>query len=451
MTLRFGTDGMRGLANAELTPELVLALGRAAARALAADRVVLGRDTRISGGLIESALCAGLTAEGVDVTVLGVCPTPAVAWTAAFLGCPGAVISASHNPFGDNGVKFFAAGGTKLSDDIEDAIEAELERVLADGVPGITDDTRRGPTGDGVGRVVHDGSAITGWEDAIVASVDGRSLAGLSVVVDCANGAASTCAPEVLARLGAVAEVVCAEPDGTNINAGCGSTYLDRVRSAVLASGADLGVAFDGDADRVLFVDARGEMIDGDQLIGMLAIDRKARGVLVGDTVVVTVMANLGFRQGMARHGIAIRETPVGDRHVLAALESGGWTLGGEQSGHVILRDLATTGDGLLTAVHVLDLVARSGRTLRDLADDAMTRLPQVLVNVPTTRRDPAIVEAMGPAIEKVQRRLGEHGRVLIRPSGTEPLVRVMVEADEHDTAAAAADELVEVVQQLTG
>jgi phosphoglucosamine mutase len=443
LSLRFGTDGVRGVANTELTPEYALAFGRAAASVLDAETFVVGRDTRISGPMLEAALCAGLASEGVTVRRMGVCPTPAVAWAAAREQVAGVVISASHNPFGDNGIKLFAPGGLKLSD----AEQERFEPVLAERAAGAG---HSGHVGAAVGRLVDDPDAVASWADGVVASVEGRDLAGTKLVVDCANGAAAEVAPAVLRRLGADLTLLGASPDGLNINDGCGSTHLGPLREAVLAQGAELGLAFDGDADRVLAVDAEGRMIDGDQLIAMCAIDRHRRGALRDDTVVVTVMANLGFRLGMARQGINVVETPVGDRYVLEALEGGGWALGGEQSGHVIFRDLATTGDGLLTAVQVLDLLHRSGEGLGALADAAMTRLPQVLRNVVVARRAAEVAEAIAADVDRVAARLGESGRVLVRPSGTEPLLRVMVEAPEEAVAAAAVAELVAAAEQAT-
>ncbi|HUF31726.1 MAG TPA: phosphoglucosamine mutase [Acidimicrobiales bacterium] len=435
MTLRFGTDGIRGVANVELTPELVLALGRATATVLGGGRVLVARDTRRSGPLLEAALVAGLTAEGCDVERLGVLPTPGVAWMAATEGVAGAMISASHNPFADNGVKLFVPGGRKVDDATQTALEAALDRFLDQGGPTGPTGERRGAE---VGAVTDGGEAAAArYLESLVASLEGRDLAGLHVVLDCANGAASSVAPRAVGQLGARVEVIAAEPDGVNINEGCGSNHPEALQAAVVAAGADLGLAFDGDADRVVAVDHTGALVDGDHLIAMCAVDLAARDRLAGRTVVVTVMTNLGFRLAMARAGIEVVETAVGDRHVLEALEEGGWSLGGEQSGHVIFRDLATTGDGTLTGLQILDLVRRSGRTLADLAAGAMTRLPQVLVNVAVARRRPDVAEAVAGEIAAVEAALGEPGRVLIRPSGTEPVVRVMVEAP---TAAAAED-----------
>jgi phosphoglucosamine mutase len=443
--LKFGTDGVRGVANSELTPELALALGRAAARVLGGARFAVGRDTRRSGPLLEAALSAGLAAEGAGVVSLGVVPTPAVAWWSDTEAAPAAMVSASHNPFGDNGIKLFSAGGRKLADGVEEALEAELARILAEG-------PNRGasaPTGAGVGAVTAAVRALDGYAASVVASLAGRRLDGLSAVVDCAHGSASVVAPGVLRHLGVEVEVIHAEPDGTNINDGCGSTHPDALAAAVMSRGADVGIAFDGDADRVLLVDEAGALVDGDQIIALCALDRHDRGVLAGDAVVVTVMTNLGFRLAMEKAGIGVVETAVGDRYVLEALESRGLALGGEQSGHVIFRDLATTGDGLLTAVQALDVVARSGWPLAALAGEAMTRLPQVLRSVRVSRRDPALLHRLAPAVRAVEARLGSSGRVLLRASGTEPLVRVMAEAPTEAEAAAAVSELVAEVERL--
>jgi phosphoglucosamine mutase len=441
--LKFGTDGVRGVANLDLTPEVVVALGRAAARVLPSWRFVVGRDTRRSGSLLEAALVAGLTAEGVDVVLLGVAPTPTVAWVAAEESIAGAVISASHNPFEDNGVKLFGPGGKKLDDATEAALEGELHDLLRHEAAG---DPR---TGDAVGTVIDGSAEVARWLASVATSIEGRRLDGLRVVIDCANGAASRLGPELLRTLGAEVVVLHDEPDGTNINAGCGSTHPADLQRAVLAHGAAMGVALDGDADRALAVDAAGRLIDGDQIIAISAIDRHEAGTLVDDTVVVTVMTNLGFRFGMAEHGIKVLEVPVGDRYVLEALDDGGLSLGGEQSGHVIFTDLASTGDGLLTAVQLLDVVARTGRSLADLADAAMTRLPQVLRNVRVASGAAEVAARLAPEVAEVEAELGDHGRVLIRASGTEPLVRVMVEAPTAEQAAAAADRLAVAVADL--
>lgn len=455
MTLRFGTDGVRGVANAELTPELVLALGRAAARVLgqgparaasgAGGPFLVGRDTRISGPLLQAALSAGLAAEGADVEDLGVLPTPGVAFLSAADGLPAAVISASHNPFGDNGVKFFAPGGRKLTDVAEARLEAELDRLLAE--PGTV--PRR--TGPALGRLRSgDARGVERYASSLEATIGGGSLAGVSVVLDCANGAASEVAPAVLRRLGADLVVINDAPDGVNINDGCGSTYPRGLQREVVGRGAAVGLAFDGDADRVLAVDHTGALVDGDQLIALCALDRRARGRLPGDTVVVTVLANLGFRRAMSDHGISVLETDVGDRYVLEAMEKGGWVLGGEQSGHVIFGDLATTGDGLLTGLQVLDVMVRTGRPLADLAG-VMVRLPQVMRSVPVDRKAVNGSDVVSLAVEAVRRDLGDRGRVLVRPSGTEPVVRVMVEAVTLAEAEAASDVLCRAVRESAG
>ena len=445
MTLRFGTDGVRGIANAELTPELVLALGRAAARVLGEGPFLVGRDTRISGPLLQAALSAGLATEGADVVDLGVLPTPGVAWLSAADKQPAAMISASHNPFPDNGVKFFLAGGRKLSDEVEAQLEAELDRLIAD----PQESPRR--TGSALGRLLP-GAGVERYEAALAATVGAGSLEGLSVVLDCAHGAASAVAPEVLRSLGARVAVIHDTPDGVNINHGSGSTHPEELQRQVLAGGADVGLAFDGDADRVLAVDSAGVLVDGDQLIAICALDRRDRGRLPGDTVVVTVMSNLGFRRAMTEHGISLVETDVGDRYVLEEMERGGWGLGGEQSGHIIFGDLATTGDGLLTGLQVLDVMVRTGRSLSDLAG-VMVRLPQILRNVPVAARGAKVgaSEELTLAIKAVEADLGERGRVLVRPSGTEPVVRVMVEAVTVHEAEAACDVLCQAVKRTLG
>jgi len=432
---------VRGVANAERAPELVVALGRAAATVFGASRFAVGRDTRVSGPMLQAALVAGLSSHGADVDDLGVLPTPGVAWVSATEDIPAAVISASHNPFPDNGIKFFAAGGRKLDDALEDRLEAELDRLIAGGTPIAL------PTGREIGRI-RSRPAAPAYVEALVASLGGRRFPGLHVVLDCAHGAAWQVAPHVFEAAGARVDVVANDPDGVNINDGCGSTYPEVLRRAVVELGADVGLAFDGDADRVLAVDADGNLVDGDQIIAICAIDRRQRGLLPEETIVVTVMANLGLRHAMSEQGIKLIETPVGDRFVLAELESAGLNLGGEQSGHIVFRDLATTGDGILTGLQVLDVVARSGRPLGELAS-VMRRLPQVLRNV-AVQRGATLEGAAGvwSEVEAVERELGDGGRVLLRPSGTEPLVRVMVEASTEQVAQAAADRLVAAVER---
>jgi phosphoglucosamine mutase len=441
MSLRFGTDGVRGPAD-ELTDELVLALGAAAAEVLGGEEgFVIGRDTRESGGRIEAALAGGLAAGGASPQSLGIVPTPAVAWVCANRGVPGAVISASHNPWTDNGIKFFAAGGRKLADEVEDELESVLDALLDDAA--TTAPLPSVPGAPSPGAVE--------WLDALVASLEGRRLDGLHVVIDCAQGAASAFAPDALRRLGARVDVLHDEPDGRNINADAGSTHPEALCRRVVEEGAQVGLAFDGDADRVLAVDEAGQLVDGDHLLALFAVDLRRRGRLAGGRVVVTVMTNLGFKLAMAEQGIEVVQTAVGDRYVLEALEATGGSLGGEQSGHIVLADLATTGDGLLAGAHLLDLVVRSGRPFSKLAAEVMTQLPQVLVNVRVAERRADIAEAMAGEIATEEEGLGGRGRVLIRPSGTEPLVRVMVEAETQAVAETVAGRLAEAARALCG
>ena len=433
--LRFGTDGVRGDADADLPDDFVIALGRAAARVLGTERFLVGRDTRASGERIELALCTGLALEGADVTSFGVLPTPAIAFESQIANAPAAVISASHNRWTDNGIKLLAAGGKKLPDDIENEIEAELEAALAEGTPD-----------DGVGWVNRDGGDE--YVDHVVAAIEGRTLNGLRVVIDCAHGAGFETGPQALERLGASVTTINAEPNGRNINDNCGSTNPDGLRDAVREHRADLGLALDGDADRVLAVDERGELVDGDQLMTAFAIDLRDRGLLRNDALVITVMSNLGMRNALADARIGFVETPVGDRNVLTALAEHDLVLGGEQSGHIIFTNLATTGDGILTSVLACDLVLRSGKPLSALAAQ-MKRFPQVLVGVrvqgrPDLDRAPALREE----IKAAERALGRKGRVLVRVSGTEPLVRVMVEASTQGQAEAIAASLRRAVEK---
>jgi phosphoglucosamine mutase len=447
MTLRFGTDGVRGVANRDLTPELVTALGRAAARVLSADRpFVVGRDTRRSGPLLEAALVAGLCSEGADVERVGVLPTPGVAYLAQLLDAPAAVISASHNPYPDNGVKLFARGGRKIADAPEQRIELELRRLVDAGAA-----AGDGPDGPGVGVGRDRLGAAADYIAHLVAALGGRRLDGQSVVVDCGNGAAFEVAPWALRVQGASVRVLHDQPDGTNINARCGSTDPSELQQAVLAAGANAGLAFDGDADRVIAVDERGNLVDGDQMLAIIALDLHERGELEGDAVVATVMSNLGLRRALAERGIEVVETPVGDRNVLTALEERGLSLGGEQSGHVIVTDLATTGDGTLTGMLLLDVIARSGRPLSELAA-VVEPFPQVLRSVQVP--DGAGLEdddAFRAELEAVEQQLGVDGRVLVRPSGTEPVVRVMVEAPTTERAETAATRLATAVERACG
>jgi phosphoglucosamine mutase len=439
--MRFGTDGIRGRANVELTPELALALGRAAGRVLDAPLAVVGGDTRRSTPMLAAAVAAGLASEGVEVHHLGVVPTPAVAFEAATRGAIGVVVSASHNPHHDNGIKLFAPGGTKLPDEVEARIEAELAHPhpLAPGEPANVFDAAVYDRASGPQRYVEHVRSV----------LEGRDLAGLHVVVDAANGAASTLAGPTLTAAGARVTVIAAEPDGRNINAGCGATHPAALADAVRAHGADLGLALDGDADRLIAVDEQGGIVDGDHVMAICATDLRARGRLHHDTVVVTVMTNLGFRLAMDAAGITVVETPVGDRHVLEALRVGGHSLGGEQSGHIIFHDLASTGDGLLTGLALADVLRRDGRPLSAIAAASMTQLPQVLVNVAVAERRPDLLERLAGPLRRAAEELGDHGRILVRPSGTEPLVRVMVEAPTHELAETYAQRLAAAVVEL--
>jgi phosphoglucosamine mutase len=433
---------VRGVAGTELTHELAFGLGRAAVVVLGrhgTDRptFLVGRDTRRSGIWLEEALTDGIRSAGGHVILAGVEPTPAIAFlTTELHTSSGVVISASHNPPEDNGIKFFSRDGTKLSDELEDEIEALLAEPS-------------GPARE-PGGVSENGIGRERYLEHLVASSEG-SLEGLSVVVDCANGAASELAPRLLRRLGADVHPLFDRPDGDNINVGCGALHPDVVAAEVLRLGADAGVALDGDADRALFADARGNVIDGDQVLASCAIAMHERGSLAGDLVVTTVMANLGFHRAMREAGVRVVATQVGDRYVLEEMLRSGAVLGGEQSGHVIFREQATTGDGLLTAVRFLSLASRRGVSVQELAS-CMRRFPQVLLNVPVA--DPgglAGAEAVREAVRRAEDELGVGGRVLVRASGTEPLVRVMVEAEAADDAARHADELAGVVRSSLG
>ena len=441
MSLRFGTDGVRGVANRELTPELVTALGRAAARVLGTDQpYVIGRDTRRSGPMLEAALVAGLCAEGADVLLAGVLPTPAVATIARQRGAPAAMITASHNPFPDNGVKLFAPGGRKLTDDVEQAIEDVLHDLAIE-VP-------VGREGHGVGVSAELRDALDLYVAHVVGVLDGRRLDGLKVVIDCGHGAAFRAAPRVLRDLGVDVEVRNAAPDGTNINAGCGSTDPSELQEAVLATGAHAGLAFDGDADRLIAVDETGALVDGDQLIAIAAFDLQERGQLRGDTVVVTTMSNGALHRALADAGIGVVEVDVGDRNVLDALAERDLSLGGEQSGHIIYADLATTGDGILAGVQMLDVLHGTGQRLSTLAG-IVARSPQVLRAVRVadkSRLDGA--SAFWRTAQAVQADLGDAGRILVRPSGTEPLIRVMVEGEDEVLVTALMDDIIHAVER---
>jgi len=450
----FGTDGVRGVAGRDLDARLTMNLAAAAAHVLGGRPAgglggtgravaVVGRDPRASGEFLEAAVVAGLAESGIDVLRLGVVPTPAVAYLTDVLGADfGVMLSASHNPAPDNGIKFFTRGGLKLPDEIEGEIEARMAaRAGAHGGPGVP--------AAGFGRV-HDAAAEADrYLTHLLGTVGGpgKPLSGWRVVVDCAHGAAYALAPRLLADAGADIIAIGVEPDGLNINAGCGSTSLGPLQAAVSEHGADAGIAYDGDADRCLAVDAAGQVIDGDQILAILALALHRSGRLAGGTVVATVMANLGFRLAMSEAGIDVVETPVGDRYLIAAMLDGKFVLGGEQSGHVIMLDHASTGDGMLTSLQLLATAAASGQSLAELGA-VMTRFPQVLVNVRDVRKHKVADSAeLADAVADAAAELGESGRVLVRPSGTEPAVRVMVEAVDSAQAHLIADRLADVVR----
>ncbi len=445
MAKYFGTDGVRGRANDGLTPELALAVASAAARVLAQHDgshrpvAVVGRDPRVSSEMLQAAVVAGLTSAGADVRLVGVLPTPALAFLTAHYGADvGVMLSASHNPMPDNGIKLFARGGNKLPDDIEAEIEAEIDAGW----------TRPRPTGAGIGRVSDAGEGVAAYRQHLLAATP-TSLAGLRIVVDCAHGAGSGVAGDLLRQAGAEVSVFAAEPDGENINDGVGSTHLQPLTELVLAERADLGIALDGDADRCLAVDHLGQVVDGDQILAICARALKDSGRLAEDTVVATVMSNLGFHHAMAAAGIKVLTTAVGDRYVLEALTSRGLSLGGEQSGHVIFTDAATTGDGLLTALRLMSCVVSAGRPLAELAG-AVRRLPQVMLNVRVGDKDLVAGSAqVQAAVSAASKELGEAGRILLRPSGTEQLVRVMVEAGSQQHAEEIAQRVADVVSSV--
>jgi phosphoglucosamine mutase len=439
----FGTDGVRGLANYDLTAELALDLSVAAAHVLSdiglfvghRPVAIVGRDSRASGEFLEAAVVAGLASAGVDVRRVGVIPTPGVAFLVDDEGADiGVVLSASHNPMPDNGIKFFARGGRKLDDALEDAIERRM------GEPWER------PTGAYVGRITEDANGIDSYLAHLVSSIPNR-LDGLSVVVDCANGAASYISPEALRRAGATVTAIAAEPNGTNINDGCGSTHISKLQEEVKARGADLGIAHDGDADRCLAVDAQGNIVDGDAILAILAIAMKESGTLSKNTVVATVMSNLGFHIAMREQGIKVETTAVGDRYILDAMREYGYNLGGEQSGHFIMSDFARTGDGVHAALQLMSRMRSSGKSLSELAK-VVTVLPQVLVNVSDVDKS-RLGESLQVAlvVASVEAELGGQGRVLLRPSGTEPLIRVMVEAPTLTLAQSSAARIAKAVR----
>ena len=433
----FGTDGVRGVANVDLTAELALDLAVAAAHVLAEvgaisknrPKAIVGQDSRASGEFLEAAIVAGLASAGVDVYKVGVLPTPAIAQLVASSGADlGVMISASHNPMPDNGIKFFAKGGGKLDDALETAIEARLNEPWDR------------PVGKGVGRVIVDESAAERYIYHLLSSLS-VNLSGIKVVVDCANGAASEVAPEVYARAGAEVIAISNQPNGLNINENCGSTHLENLIAEVKKQGADLGIAHDGDADRCLAIDADGNLVDGDYILAILAKEWRVQ------TVVGTVMTNLGFIKAMTENGIAFEKTPVGDRYVLENMLTNGHKLGGEQSGHIIMRDFANTGDGLLTALQLMSVMAKSKKSLKELAK-IMVRFPQVLINVDgVNKANLTTSKAIAAAIGDNESKLGANGRILLRASGTEPLVRVMVEAESEVVAGEIAQKLATLVR----
>jgi phosphoglucosamine mutase len=439
----FGTDGVRGVANKDLTAELAVDLAIAAAHILGEigafsghrPKAIVGQDSRASGDFLEAAVVAGLTSAGVDVYRVGVLPTPAISYLVKESGADlGVMISASHNPMPDNGIKFFARGGDKLADSVEAQIEAHL------GEPWDR------PTGNDVGRIINDDSAKQKYLTHLLATIN-TDLAGLKVVVDCANGAASFVAPIAYEKAGAKVTAISATPTGWNINENCGSTHLENLISEVKKSGADLGVAHDGDADRCLLVDHKGEVIDGDYILMILASALKTENKLNKKTVVGTVMSNLGFVNAMESDGIAVVKTAVGDRYVLENMLVNDYSLGGEQSGHVILREFSNTGDGLLTALQVMQVLAKSKKSLSELASK-MQKYPQVLINVKGVKREKlAASNKISNYIAEQEKNLGSNGRVLVRASGTESLIRVMVEAKEMQTAQKIAESIAELVR----
>lgn len=441
----FGTDGIRGEANRELTPELAFNIGRVAAWYLGREQrgeIIIGRDPRLSGAMLESALAAGIASVGLDVRLAGVVTTPALAWLTrnsdAVAGC---MISASHNSMEDNGLKFVNTWGFKL----EDSQEADMEELYHNKLDSIPR-----PTGAGVGRIIRDEAMIEGYAKFLLSTIS-RSFSGLKVVLDCANGAGSFLAPQVLKSAGAQVQVIHASPDGININKNCGSTYPEAIANAVRSQKADLGLALDGDADRLIAVDAQGNVVDGDQIMLIAARHLQEQGQLKNNTLVVTVMSNLGLTLAARKLGLNLVTTKVGDRYVLEAMLQGDYTLGGEQSGHIIFRQYSTTGDGILSALQLMEVISSTGRSLKDLAA-IMEKLPQVLYNVKVADKtgwdkNPHIAGS----IKQAQDTLAENGRVLVRPSGTEPLIRVMLEGPEQAQLEELAGHIAQVIREQQG
>ncbi len=446
MSRLFGTDGVRGLANKELTAEMAFAMGRAATCHFGHEaerpKILIGRDTRLSGMMLEAALAAGICSAGGDALLLGVAPTPAVAYLAQELGAQaGVVISASHNPFEDNGIKFFSATGYKLPDSVED----ELEEIMARGVNQLPY-----PTKDGIGRIIPKHDQLDIYYDYLARSIP-DSLEGLKIVVDCANGAAYKVAPHIFKRLGAEVIAMYTEPDGININEDCGSTHMGNLQAAVLKHGADIGIAHDGDADRCLIVDETGQIIDGDRIMLICALALKAKGHLKDQTVVATVMSNIGFHQAAKEHGLRVEVASVGDRYVLEKMQAGGYSLGGEQSGHIIFGDLSTTGDGVLTGIQLLAALKSSGKKMSELAA-VMIQYPQLLINIRVqSKAGWDTNEAISAAVSASEAELGNNGRILVRPSGTEPLLRVMAEGPDLAQLEELTGKIADVVKQELG
>lgn len=437
---RFGTDGLRGKARTEISQRLSYALGLSLVDTYGPGLIVIGRDTRESGSELEAALIAGITSvEGV-VESLGVVPTPAVAWACADQNCVGVMISASHNPYEDNGLKVFAPGGLKIEDKVQDEIHNRMVNNYAN-APETSDFM--------VADTLADSELKAGWEASVIASVvtDGgpKPFEGIKVALDCANGSASDSAPRIFAELGAEIAVIANLPDGKNINAGIGSTHPEKLASTVVETKSDIGFAFDGDADRLIAVDSTGAVIDGDRIIALLAKHMFEAGELAESTVVVTIMSNLGFHNAMTEAGIKVLTTPVGDRHVLAELEANNLSLGGEQAGHIICRNLSTSGDGILAAVQLLDVLTNNDVSLAEAASQVMKTVPQVLINVSLSERVTSVPQSLMVEVERFEQDFKTDGRVLVRPSGTEALLRIMVEHVDEAKAKSAAKELAEI------